>query len=79
MASAADGYQAILGNHVNIVPIVMIHGNGVIIGAYPSVSKGVMLMTADQAIRFIGNAIDEDLDLSKHDGRIIDALLDNMK
>jgi hypothetical protein len=79
MASAADGYQAILGNHVNIVPIVMIHGNGVIIGAYPSTSKGVMLMTADQAIRFIGNAIDEDLDLSKHDGRIIEALLDNMK
>lgn len=79
MASAADGYQAILGNHVNIVPIVMIHGNGVVIGAYPSVSKGVRLMTADQAIRFIGNTIDEQLDLSNHDGRIIDALLSNMK
>lgn len=79
MAIAAAGYQAILGNHVNIVPVVMIHGNGVIIGAYPSVSKGVRLMTADQAARFIGNTIDENLDLSKHDGRIIDALLDNMK
>jgi hypothetical protein len=79
MASAADGYEAILGHGVNVIPIVMIHGNGVIIGAYPSVSKGVYLMTADEAIRFIGNTIDENLDLSKHNGRIIDALLDNMK
>jgi hypothetical protein len=79
MASAADGYEAILGHGVNVIPIVMIHGNGVIVGAYPSVSKGVHLMTADEAIRFIGNTIDENLDLSKHNGRIIDALLDNMK
>lgn len=79
MASAADGYQAILGPGVNVIPIVMIHGNGVIIGAYPAVSNGVQLMTADQAIRFLGNTIDENLDLSKHNGRVIDALLDNLK
>lgn len=79
MASAADGYEAILGHGVNVIPIVMIHGNGVIVGAYPAVSKGVHLMTADEAIRFIGNTIDENLDLSQHNGRIIDALLDNLK
>lgn len=79
MASAAEGYRAILGPAAKVIPIVMIHGNGVIIGAYPAVSKGVQLMTADQAIRFIGNIIDEELDFSKHNGRIVDALLDNMK
>jgi len=79
MAAAAYGYQAILGRGVNVIPVVMIHGNGVIIGAYPAVSRGVRLMTADEATRFIGNTISDNLDLSKHNGHIINALLNNMK
>jgi acetyltransferase-like isoleucine patch superfamily enzyme len=79
MDAAADGYRRILGHHVNVIPIVVIHGKNVKIGEKKWSSNGVGLFTPDEAMRFMGETISYDMQAWRDNVSVRAGLLQNMK
>ncbi|MGT2463609.1 nuclease-related domain-containing protein [Sinomonas atrocyanea] len=57
MHAAAEGYRALLGPRIEVIPLVLVHGKNVRIGQSSVSSHGVHMATAGQAMERIGNTL----------------------
>lgn len=79
MDAAAEGYRRILGPSVNIIPIIIVHGEKVRIGANKWSSNGVGLFTPDSAMRFMGETISHDVRTWRDNAHARAGLIRNLK
>ncbi|WP_136612220.1 nuclease-related domain-containing protein [Sinomonas albida] len=57
MHTAAERYQAMLGDHVAVIPLVMIHGRNTSVGPERASAHGVHMLTARDAMESLGNTL----------------------
>ncbi|MET3774292.1 NERD domain-containing protein [Arthrobacter nitrophenolicus] len=79
MHVAAHGYQRLLGPHVEIVPMVLIHGRKVSVGHRSVSSRGVHMLTAGEAMERIGNTIHGALEIGQDNPSVREALARKLK
>jgi hypothetical protein len=78
MHAAAEGYKEILGPGVNVMPLILMHGNKVGVGKNRTSCEGVMMLTANDAMMCIGDTLSESMpqwrDNQEVRGRLIKSL-----
>jgi hypothetical protein len=79
MGAAAEGYREMLGHGVNVIPIIIVHGNKVKIGANKWSQSGVALFTPEEAMLFMGSTISHDLSAWRDNMYAREVLMKNIK
>lgn len=79
MHVAAEGYRALLGPQVEVIPIVMVHGRSTCVGPRSISSHGVHMLTAQNAMERIGDAITASFGFWQDNPAVRDALLNKVK
>lgn len=79
MGAAAEGYRKMLGSSVNVIPIIIVHGNKVKIGANKWSSSGVALFTPEEAMLFMGSTISHDVRAWRDNVYAREVLMKNIK
>ena len=79
MDAAAEGYRRIMGPGVNVVPLVLMHGKKVSVGKNRVSCQSVMMLTANDAMRNIGDTISEQMPQWRDNPMVRSKLIGNLK
>lgn len=79
MGDAADGYRMILGEGINVVPLVLVHGRNIKIRGEKRSSRGVIMATPHEAMQIIGDTIYMRLKTWSQNSLVEEKLVQNLK
>lgn len=79
MDAAADKYSDLLGPGVDVVPLLLMHGKKVRVGENNVSCKGVLMLTADDAMHFIGDILSENMPKWRDNEVVRGTLIRNLK
>lgn len=79
MDAAAEGYQKMLGPGVRVIPVLMMHGRKVSVGTNYVSNKGVLMLTANDVMRHMGDYMCDRMPQWQDNQNVRDTLIKNLK